>query len=303
MKRRTKVSRLAARYHFPRRCLWLAGIGDDYKVDLQGEVMGKWELVMDDDEMGSQSCHGISPRSNTLTFDEDVPLFTLSLINSAIELGGPSICQHPKLLALIQNEFFRNLMQFGLSMCSLLLSMVCSIVLNLYHHLLMELKLQLEAFFSCEACTKQARGFLPAAGGCHGGSYQFLQTEDRLRWKCMPTWTDINCNNVFEDLSNLLSMSAFPVNCPLSIIRILSLDGLIAVIQGMAERIGNGSAVLEQVPFNFEEYIPFWNVKCEDYADPFQWVSFVHRRKYIKIRLMIDADHFNRDPKKGLEFL
>ncbi|KAF6176938.1 hypothetical protein GIB67_027738 [Kingdonia uniflora] len=55
MKRRTKVSRRAARYHYSRHCLWLAGIGDDYKVALQGEVMGKWELVMDDDEMGSQS--------------------------------------------------------------------------------------------------------------------------------------------------------------------------------------------------------------------------------------------------------
>ncbi|KAF6149676.1 hypothetical protein GIB67_017409 [Kingdonia uniflora] len=134
---------------------------------------------------------GIGPRSNTLTFDEDVPLFTLSLINSAIELGGPSICQHPKLLALIQDELFRNLMQFGLSMSSLLLSM---------------------------ACTKQAWGFLPAVGGCHGGSCRFLQTED-----------------VYGG-------------------------------NGMAERIGNG-------------------------------------RKYIKRRLMIDADHFNRDPKKGLEFL
>ncbi|KAF6152737.1 hypothetical protein GIB67_021397 [Kingdonia uniflora] len=119
----------------------------------------------------------------------------------------------------------------------------------------------------------------------------------------MPTWTDINCNNVFEDLSNLLSKSAFLVNYPLSIMRILALDGLIAVIQGMAERIGNGSAVLEQVPFNFEEYIPFWTVKCKDYADSFHWVPFAHRRKYIKRRLMIGADHFNRDPKKGLEFL
>ncbi|KAF6156060.1 hypothetical protein GIB67_010984 [Kingdonia uniflora] len=77
---------------------------------------------------------------------------------------------------------------------------------------------------------------------------------------------DITCNNVFEDLSNLLSKSVYPVNCPLSTMHIPALDGLITVIQGMAERIGN-------------------------------------RRKYIKRRLMIGADHFNRDPKKGLEFL
>ncbi|KAF2299157.1 hypothetical protein GH714_030837 [Hevea brasiliensis] len=38
---------------------------------------------------------GMGPRSNTIAFDEDVPLFALGLINSAIELGGPSIRRHP----------------------------------------------------------------------------------------------------------------------------------------------------------------------------------------------------------------
>ncbi|KAI4299535.1 hypothetical protein L6164_032986 [Bauhinia variegata] len=84
---------------------------------------------------------------------------------------------------------------------------------------------------------------------------------------------------------------------------ILALDGLIAVIQGMAERISNGSVSSERSPVNLEEYTPFWMVKCENYSDPNHWVSFVRRRKYIKRRLMIGADHFNRDPKKGLEFL
>ncbi|KAF6174810.1 hypothetical protein GIB67_042879 [Kingdonia uniflora] len=184
--------------------------------------------------------------------------------------------------------------------------MVCGIVLNLYHHLCMELKLQLEAFFSCVV--------LRLAQSRHGASYQqqevvmealvnFIRQKTFMVEMYANLDCDITCNNEFEDLSNLLSKSAFPVNCLLSIMRILALDGLIAVIQGMAERIGNGSAILEQVSFNFEEYIPFWTVKCEGYADPFHWVPFIRRRKYIKRRLMIGADHFNRDPKKGLEFL
>ncbi|PIA47500.1 hypothetical protein AQUCO_01400263v1 [Aquilegia coerulea] len=249
---------------------------------------------------------GMGPRSNTIAFDEDVPLFALGLINSAIELGGPSISQHPKLLALIQDELFRNLMQFGLSMSPLILSMVCSIVLNLYHHLRTELKLQLEAFFSCVV--------LRLAQSRLGASYQQQEVAmealvDFCRQKTFMVEMyanldcDITCSNVFEDLANLLSKSAFPVNCPLSAMHILSLDGLIAVIQGMAERIGNESHVSEQGPVDFEEYTPFWTVKCENYADTNHWVPFVRRRKYIKRRLMIGADHFNRDPKKGLEFL
>ncbi|KAK4430034.1 ARF guanine-nucleotide exchange factor GNOM [Sesamum alatum] len=249
---------------------------------------------------------GMGPRANSLTFDEDVPLFALGLINSAIELGGPAIRHHPRLLNLVQDELFRNLMQFGLSMSPLILSMVCSIVLNLYQHLRTELKLQLEAFFSCV--------ILRLAQSRYGASYQQQEVAmealvDFCRQKTFMVEMyanldcDITCGNVFEELANLLSKSAFPVNCPLSSMHILALDGLIAVIQGMAERIGNGSVGFEPTPVNLEEYTPFWMVKCENYGDPDHWVPFVRRRKYIKRRLMIGADHFNRDPKKGLEFL
>ncbi|CAA0828717.1 ARF guanine-nucleotide exchange factor GNOM [Striga hermonthica] len=249
---------------------------------------------------------GMGLRANSITFDEDVPLFALGLINSAVEFGGPSISNHPRLLSLIQDELFRNLMQFGLSASPLILSMVCSIVLNLYQHLRTEMKLQLEAFFSCV--------ILRLAQSRFGSSYQQQEVAmealvDFCRQKTFMVEMyanldcDITCGNVFEDLANLLSKSAFPVNCPLSSMHILALDGLIAVIQGMAERIGNGSVGSELAPVNLAEYTPFWMVKCENYVDPDHWVPFVRRRKYIKRRLMIGADHFNRDPKKGLEFL
>ncbi|GAB2297173.1 hypothetical protein Dimus_031286 [Dionaea muscipula] len=249
---------------------------------------------------------GMASRSNNLSFDEDVPLFALSLINSAIELGGASFLRHPRLLNLIQDDLFRNLMQFGLSISPLILSMVCSIVLNLYHHLRIELKLQFEAFFSCV--------ILRLAQSRYGASYQQQEVAmealvDFCRQKGFMVEMyanldcDITCSNVFEDLANLLSKSAFPVNCPLSSMHILALDGLIAVIQGMVERSGNESLCLQQASVNLEEYTPFWMVKCNNYNDPSDWVPFVRRRKYIKRRLMIGADHFNRDPKKGLEFL
>ncbi|ESW13849.1 hypothetical protein PHAVU_008G231400 [Phaseolus vulgaris] len=249
---------------------------------------------------------GMSPRSNTIAFDEDVPLFALTLINSAIELGGPSFHRHPRLLSLIQDELFRNLMQFGLSMSPLVLSMVCSIVLNLYHHLRTELKLQLEAFFSCV--------ILRLAQSKYGASYQQQEVVmealvDFCRQKTFMVEMyanfdcDLTCSNVFEDIANLLSKSAFPVNSPLTSMHIIALDGLIAVMHGMAERIGNGSLSSEQSPVNLEEYTPFWQEKCEKFCDPKNWVPFVCRKKYFKKRLMIGADHFNRDIKKGLEFL
>ncbi|XP_019455801.1 PREDICTED: ARF guanine-nucleotide exchange factor GNOM-like isoform X1 [Lupinus angustifolius] len=249
---------------------------------------------------------GMNPRSNTIAFDEDVPLFALTLINSVIELGGPSFHRHPRLLSLIQDELFCNLMQFGLSTSPLVLSMVCSIVLNLYHHLRTELKLQLEAFFSCV--------ILRLAQSKYGASFQQQEVamEALVDFCRQQTFTvemyanfdcDLTCNNVFEDIANLLSKSAFPVNTPLSSMHVLALDGLIAVMQGIAERLGNGSLSSENFAVNLEEYTPFWQERCENFRDPNNWVPFVCRRKCFKKILMIGADHFNHDTKKGLEFL
>ncbi|KAH6830387.1 sec7 domain-containing protein [Perilla frutescens var. hirtella] len=254
--------------------------------------------VMENIEMG--------PRSNPIAYHEDVPLFALGLINSAIELGGASFGNHPKLLALIQEELFYNLMQFGLSMSPLILSTVCSIVLNLYHHLRTKLKLQLEAFIS--------NVLLRIAQSKHGASYQqqevamealidfcrqpMFVTELYANYDC-----DISCGNVFEGLANLLSRSAFPVNSPLSAMNTLALDGLIALVQGMAERIEHDSSSLGETFPELEEYSSFWTLRCDDYGEPLHWVPFVHSMKNIKTKLMIGVDHFNRDPKKGLEFL
>ncbi|XP_051179152.2 ARF guanine-nucleotide exchange factor GNOM-like [Lolium perenne] len=239
-------------------------------------------------------------------FDEDLPLFALKLINSAIELGGSAIAKHPKLLSLVQDELFRNLMQFGLSISPLILSMVCSIVLNLYHHLRSELKMQLEAFFCC-IILRLSQPRFGATYHQQEVAMEALVDFCRLKNFMVEMYAnldcDITCRNVFEELANLLSKSAFPINCPLSSMHILALEGLIAVIQGMADRIGNATSRPELRPVELDEYAPFWTVKCENFSDPQHWVKFVRQRKYVKRRLMIGADHFNRDPKKGLEFL
>ncbi|KAI3699710.1 hypothetical protein L2E82_44175 [Cichorium intybus] len=249
---------------------------------------------------------GITPRSNSLAYDEDVPLFALGLINSAIELGGTALSHHPEILALIQNDLFHGLIQFGLSPSPLILSTVCSIVLNLYNLMRVKLKLQLETFFSSV--------LMKIALNKHGASYQQQEVAmETLVDLCrQPNFIhemyanydcDISCSNVFEDLSNLLSKSAFPVNSPLSAIHVLALEGLIAMISGMAESIGDEVPPLEPDPSSIEDHESFWKVKCENFENPDAWVPYIRKMKHIKKKLTIGADHFNRDPKKGLQFL
>ncbi|KAK8553132.1 hypothetical protein V6N13_089347 [Hibiscus sabdariffa] len=249
---------------------------------------------------------GIGPKSNPIAYDEDVPLFTLGLINSAIELGESSFSKHPKLLAIIQDELFYNLMQFGLSRSPLILSTVCSIVINLYYHLRTELKVQLEAFISCV--------LLKLAQNKHGYSYQqqevamealvdlcrhsMFVTEMYANFDCEITYSD-----VFGDIAYMLSKSSFPVNGPLSAMHILALNGLVSMIKGMAERTGNELPVSEEALIDHEGYEAFWTLKCLNYSDPNSWIPFVRKMKNIKRKLTIGADHFNQDPREGLEFL
>ncbi|XP_062229060.1 ARF guanine-nucleotide exchange factor GNOM-like [Phragmites australis] len=248
----------------------------------------------------------VNPRMNPIDFDEDVPLFALGLVNSAIELSASSIYRHPKLLAFAQDELFHNLMNFGLSMSPLILSTVCSIVFTLFYHLRHELKLQLEAFFSCV--------ILRLAQSRYGASYQqqevalealvdFCRQKEFMAEMYANMDCDLQCSNIFEEVANLLSKSAFPVNSPLSALNVLALDGLVAVIQAMAERTDSAPQHHEQTVPEISEYFPFWQLKSESNNDPDQWVKFVRQQKSIKRKLMVGVEHFNRDKKKGFEYL
>ena len=69
------------------------------------------------------------------TSEEDVMLFSLVLVNSAVELGGEANGKHAKLLRLIQDDLFYHLIHYATEYSPLVLSMICSTALNLYHFL------------------------------------------------------------------------------------------------------------------------------------------------------------------------
>lgn len=73
--------------------------------------------------------------SQVQTADEDVQLFALVLINSAIQLSGDEIGKQPKLLRMIEDDLFHHLIHYGMCSSPLVLSMICSTVLNIYNFL------------------------------------------------------------------------------------------------------------------------------------------------------------------------
>ncbi|XVF34803.1 hypothetical protein REPUB_Repub18cG0089900 [Reevesia pubescens] len=240
------------------------------------------------------------------TADEDVQLFALVLINCAIELSGDVIGKHPKLLRMIQDDLFHHLIHYGTCSGPLVLSMICSTVLNIYHLLRRFVRLQLEAFFS----------FVLLRISVPGVSLQLQEValEAIINFLRQPTFVieayanydcDPICRNVFEEVGKLLCKQAFPGTGPMTTLQVQAFEGLVIMIHNISDNIDkeDDSSTSEPYPVEITEYRPFWVDKPKDELDLETWVEHIRIRKAQKKKILIAANHFNRDEKKGLEYL
>ncbi|TXG61369.1 hypothetical protein EZV62_012732 [Acer yangbiense] len=238
------------------------------------------------------------------TADEDVQLFALVLINTAIELSGDAIGKHSKLLRMIQDDLFHHLIHYGDGSSPLVLSMICSTVLNIYHFLRRFVRLQLEAFFSfvlLRVSTLQSSLQL-----------QEVALEGIINFCRQPTflieiYVNYDCDplsrNVMEEIGKLLCKQSFPGGGPLTSSQIQAFEGLVIMIQNIADNIDKeeDSSPSGPYPVEITEYRPFWEEKPKEDLDT--WVEYARIRKVQKRKILIAANHFNRDEKKGLEYL
>ncbi|KAJ7969631.1 ARF guanine-nucleotide exchange factor GNOM protein [Quillaja saponaria] len=242
--------------------------------------------------------------STAHTADEDVQIFALNLINLAIELSGDGIGKHPKLLRMIQDDLFHHLIHYGTCSSSLVLSMICSTVLNIYHFLRRFIRLQLEAFFA----------FVMLRVATFGSTTQLQEVavEGIINFCRQPTFIaeiyvnydcDPLCQNVFEEIGKLLCKHAFPVTNPITTLQIQAFEGLVIIIHNLADNIDkeDDSSPLGIYTAQITEYRPLWEEKSKQELET--WVNFIRERKTRKRKILIAGNHFNRDEDKGIEYL
>ncbi|XP_075499311.1 ARF guanine-nucleotide exchange factor GNL2 [Primulina tabacum] len=240
-----------------------------------------------------------------LTSDENIQHFALVLINSAIELSGDSIGKHPKLLRKIHDDLFHHLIHYGANSSPLVLSMICSTVLNIYHFLRRSIRLQLEAFFSYvllkvpnagSPLQLQEVAIEAVVNFCRQPSFI---VEAYVNYDCDPTFS-----NVFEKTGKLLCKYAFPTGGALTSIQVQAFEGLVGIFHNIADNIDKEE---ESIPsgmhlVEISGYRPFWEEKPKE-ENTDSWVDYVRVRKLQKRKILIAGSHFNRDDKKGLEYL
>ncbi|CAN1138208.1 ARF guanine-nucleotide exchange factor GNL2 [Linum perenne] len=238
------------------------------------------------------------------TSDEDVQLFALVLINSAIELSGDVIGSHPKLLRMIQDDLFHHLIHYGASSSPLILSMICSTVLNIYHFLRRFVRLQLESFFKYVLLRVASNGV--------STQLQEVALEGIIDFCRQPTFIieayvnydcDPLCINVFEETTKLLCKLSFPGASPTTSLQAQAFEGLVGIVHNIAENINRegDSTPSGPYPVHLTEYSKFWKDRPLDNSE--ESVGYLRIRKAQKRKLMIASNHYSRDEKKGLEYL
>ncbi|KAL6226487.1 hypothetical protein ACLB2K_000449 [Fragaria x ananassa] len=243
--------------------------------------------------------------STVQTADEDVQLFALVLINTAIELSGDGIGTHSKLLRMMKDDLFHHLVHYGTCSSPVVFSMICSTVLNMYHFLRRHIRLQLESFFtfvifrvaSAPGATTQLQE-VALEGIINFCRQATFVVEVYVNYDCDPL-----CYNVFEEIGKLLCRQCFPVGAPLSSLQIQAFEGLVIMIHNIADSIDKENDTSPSGPYPVEvtEYTPFWEDQVKEYLET--WVEFVRLRKAQKKKIMIAGHHYNRDEKKGMEYL
>ncbi|PWA96690.1 GNOM-like 2 [Artemisia annua] len=247
--------------------------------------------------------------SPALTSDEDVQVFALVLINSALELSGDSIRKHYKLLQMVKDDLFHHLVHYGTSSSPLVLSMICSTVLNIYYFHRDSIRLQLEAFFSFVLFKTLNQGYLV--------QLQELALEGIINFCRQPTfliemYINYDCdpllNNVFEEIGKSLCKHAFlsGSNPPTSL-QLQAFDGLMVLIHNIADNVDkqNDSSPTGPYPVEISKYKPFWEEIPipQTHTELETWIDSIRARKAQKRKMMIAGSHFNRDDKKGTDFL
>ncbi|CBI28089.3 unnamed protein product, partial [Vitis vinifera] len=220
--------------------------------------------------------------SQVQTADEDVQLFALVLINSAIQLSGDEIGKQPKLLRMIEDDLFHHLIHYGMCSSPLVLSMICSTVLNIYNFLRRFIRLQLEAFFTFVS-------FRVAVQASSSLQLKEVALEAVINFCRQPTfifeaYANYDCHiifrDVFEEIGRLLCKHAFPTGSPLSTLQIQAFEGLVIMIHNISDHVDGEHDSSSSGPY------------------PVEITEKAQKRK-----IKIAGDHFNRDEKKGLDYL
>jgi golgi-specific brefeldin A-resistance guanine nucleotide exchange factor 1 len=162
---------------------------------------------------------------------------------------------------------------------------------------------------------------LRVCGGANGPQLQEVAVEGLISFIRQPTfviemYVNYDCDpllrNVFEEIGKLLCKAAFPATGPMTAVQLQAFEGLVNMITTIADNVEVDKAPdHDAYAVDVSEFRLFWTERWDSSsssgggagAERETWVDFVRKRKLRKKKVAIAANHYNRDQKKGVEFL
>eukprot|EP00775_Hariotina_reticulata_P002969 gene2969-3254_t len=244
----------------------------------------------------SRFSHGLPCAKEVLSFLIDCIAQRRSEADTAILAGGPILQAHEVLLTLLHRELFA--------------AMATAVVLAVWQVLGPCSVLQLETILQ-SVLLRLADGKDTASPEQQEAALEGLLDLCRCPGFLHTVFLSCDCrlerSNLFEDLAGLLSKTAFPGGAGgsggkgLGTLHLISLEGVLAVLAALAERLNDPPPQLQ--PTNkLGHYVDVWAPICKGpaAATAAEVAAF---EKGLKHRVMLAVDHFNKDHKKGFQFL
>ncbi|KAL0274869.1 UNVERIFIED_CONTAM: hypothetical protein PYX00_002898 [Menopon gallinae] len=236
----------------------------------------------------------------------------LSLLRVAFEVGADAIGQHQSLLVMVKDELCRNLFSLLHAERISIFALDIQVLFLMFESLRTHLKFQLEFYLtklmemiasdSVKITYEQKEIALESV--VQLWRIPGLVTELYLNYDC-----DLYCPNLFEDLTKLLSKSAFPVSGIYNT-HLLSLDALLTIIDSIEGHCH--SRILSERQSESESALDMSDValmaacsrsgrqKISKNIPSHEELMAVKRKKKL---LTSGTEQFNIKPKKGIQFL
>ncbi|CAE8689389.1 unnamed protein product [Polarella glacialis] len=226
----------------------------------------------------------------------------LSLLNVALESGGDEIARSDELIAVIQDDICKSLLQNSRTGSLQVLSLTLRAIFNLFLHFKRHLKVQLEIFFT--SVHLKLAGF-------ESGTYEQreLALESLLEFTREPALMlelyenydcDVRCTNIFEMLVKFLITRAYPPKDaqggrqPFNSLNKLALSGLLSILHSICLRCESHRHFRPDSPSASAQPMLLTA------TTPSEAETALQRKKEQKRRLTIAARTFNSEPSKSM---
>ena len=247
----------------------------------------------------------VAPDTHGRGSEDANSLFGLKLVSIMLDANGAYFRQNRALMKLVLDDLSRALCGVVASCSASVLAAATAIMTSMYADFREELKLHLEVFVRMVilplCATRQGveeetqRVALEAL--VELCKHEHFATDLYMYYDC-----DLTKPNVFEEVTSVLAQSSYPGDAELGPMHLLSLEGLLSIVQTVSDRTPSATPRRTFDFANASVVDPWSLANGANVTGPARFEALA-RIKYFKCRLLGAAEHFNRSYKKGLAFM